>query len=116
MTHLEATDLAVRILRVFNGPPADVWEEVLTELHANQAAAALRRVTREHSSRWLTIAEFMSVYRSLTAHATTPAVKPDHDGIGLSEYLAGLHLKAANGDQDAADELERWERGIGARA
>lgn len=115
MTHLEATDLAVRILRVFSGPPADVWEEVLVDLHAGQAGTALARLTREHQNRWLSVAEFTAKYNSLSIAAPTPAPKPDHDGIGFVEYLERLTKRAMH-NADAAEELATWDRWLSRQA
>lgn len=110
MTRLEATDLAVRILQRFNGPPADVWEETLEDLEAGRANTALARLTREHANRWLSVAEFRNAYRALhTAMPTDTRIGPDPDGIGLAEYLERLARRAVT-SQDAADELANWER------
>ena len=65
MTSLEATDLAVRILQAFNGPPASEWEDVLADLDAGRAGTTYARLRREHDNRWLSIARFMETYRSL---------------------------------------------------
>lgn len=65
MTSLEATDLAVRILGRFQGPPADAWEEVLHDIPAGVAGTALARLTREHDKRWLSIAEFLNMCRQV---------------------------------------------------
>lgn len=65
MTHMEACDLATRVLEVFSGPPAHVWEEVLLDLDAGTAGTAIARLTRTHERRWLSPAEFLGAYRSL---------------------------------------------------
>jgi hypothetical protein len=65
MNSLEATDMAVRILGRFQGPPADAWEEVLHDVPAGVAGTALARLTREHDKRWLSIAEFLNMVRQV---------------------------------------------------
>lgn len=73
MLRQEATDLAVRITQCFTGPPIDIWEEDLGTLDAGQAGTTLARLRREHEQRWLSIAAFMAMYRSLdTTDASTP--------------------------------------------
>lgn len=74
MLRQEATDLAVRIGQCFNGPPIDVWEEDLGNLDAGRAGTALARLRREHEHRWLSVAQFMNMYRSIhTEDASTAA-------------------------------------------
>lgn len=65
MTRIEATDLAIRILGAFNGPNAREWEEELETLDAGRAGTAFARCRREHTQRWLSIADYLTVYRSL---------------------------------------------------
>lgn len=65
MNRNEATDLAVRIGQTFNGPPTDIWEDDLQQLDAGRAGTAYARLRREHDQRWLSIAAFMAMYRSL---------------------------------------------------
>jgi hypothetical protein len=72
MNRSEATDLAVRILGVFQGPNAREWEDELADLDAGRAGTAFQRCKREHERRWLSIAEYLTVYRSLnTEDAST---------------------------------------------
>lgn len=74
MTPTEATALATRILRTFNGPPLADWEEELGELDAGRAGTAYVRIRREHLTKWLSIAEFAAVYRSL--HTDDASTRP----------------------------------------
>jgi len=65
MTSAEATALAVRISQCFTGPPVDVWEEDLANLDAGRAGTALARLRRDHDQRWLSVAAFLAMYRSI---------------------------------------------------
>ena len=65
MTPIDATNLAVRILKTFTGPAAEDWEEELLHLDAGRAGTAFARLRREHDHQRLSIAHFLSVYRSL---------------------------------------------------
>ena len=78
MLRQEATELAVRIGQCFNGPPIDVWEEDLGQLDAGRAGTALARLRREHEHRWLSIAQFMNMYRSIQTTDGSNA-EPDCD-------------------------------------
>lgn len=100
LTRLEATDLATRILETFHGPPGHAWEEELATLDAGTAGTAFARCRREHKSRWLSIAEFIAVYRSLrTDDPTTRGPVCIHcDGTGWVQ--AEDHLEHPGTDHE----------------
>jgi len=75
MTRDEALTLAVKINQTFSGPPTDVWEEDLQLLDAGRAGTALARLRREHEHRWLSIAAFMAMYRSVNVE--DQSTRPD---------------------------------------
>jgi hypothetical protein len=68
MNRPEATDLAVRILGTFQGPPAGDWEEELADMDAGRAGTTYARLRRNHVRRWLSIAEFIAEYRQVEPH------------------------------------------------
>lgn len=80
-----AETIAMRILERFQGPPVNVWVEVLTEseLDEGTCGTALARLTREHQHRWLSIADFLTAYRSLDTKHPEPGPTCNHcDGTG----------------------------------
>lgn len=86
MLRHEATDLAIRIGQCFNGPPVDVWEDDLGPLDAGRAGTALARLRREHEHRWLSIAQFMNMYRAIhTDDPSSVTVCGDCDNTGWVE-------------------------------
>lgn len=83
MNARDAEDLAVRILGVFQGPNAREWEDELQGLDAGRAGTAFQRCKREHTQRWLSIAEYLTVYRSLNVEdASTRSECDECSGSG----------------------------------
>lgn len=78
MNPREAEDLAVRILGCFQGPNAREWEDELQALDAGRAGTAFQRCKREHERRWLSIAEYMAVYRSLNTEDASTRSECEH--------------------------------------
>lgn len=66
MNPAAATALATRILSTFNVPPLRDWEEELATLDEGRAGTAYARLRREHQHKWLSIAQFLEVYRSVS--------------------------------------------------
>ena len=77
MTLNTAESLGMRILERFQGPPVNVWVEVFidSELDEGTCGTAIARLTREHQHRWLSIADFLAVYRTLDTKR--PEQSPD---------------------------------------
>lgn len=99
MTKNEACDIAGRIMEVFQGPPMHVWEEVLMDLDPGVAGTAYKRLTREHQHRWLSIADFLTAYRSLDTRRPEPGPAcGDCDGTGWVQ--AGDHVENAGTDHE----------------
>ncbi|MBP6729966.1 MAG: hypothetical protein KA129_10095 [Microthrixaceae bacterium] len=86
MLRQEACDLAVRILGVFHGPQAAEWEDELQHLDAGTAGTTFVRLRREHTGRWLSIADFHAVYRTLRTDDASTKTDPC-DACGDSGWL-----------------------------
>lgn len=91
MTSLEASDLAARILGTFQGPSIRDWEEELVHLNAGVAGTTYVRLRREHEQRWLSIAVFMQLYRSLNTVDAGNRPEPceycsDHGWVDAGTY------------------------------
>lgn len=91
MTRQDAADLALKITKTWrSGTSAEVWIEVVEELHTNQAREAYRRLrdTEEHCP---TPATFKAMYRSLTIH--------DEDDIKCSRCESSGFVEVTDGRQ-----------------
>jgi hypothetical protein len=85
MTRTDATSLAERISRTWRGgPAADVWAEILEEMHTGQARRAYE-LLRDESEHAPTIAAFRGRYRSLGIPDQAPPACNTCDGYGWLE-------------------------------
>lgn len=112
----EARKLATRLIDTYpNGPKAYIWRDTLTELDAHDAADAYHDLLKS-AERTPTIAHFLAAYHAIRRrrHSTPHRNQPDGTEITLGEYLTRITRRAQTGNQDALDELERWQRFLGA--
>lgn len=114
MNNDEATTLAKRIINTWRlTPPLTEWVDMLAQRDTDTATATFIRL-RDELDGALSIARFVKEYRAAITPSHQPSIGATEalqvEGISPTQYLARLRRRAAAGDRDALDELDRFER------